>query len=192
MFPTLTRCDLPSPSHSYYALQSSCDGSQSLVEGPFDPMWIFYTFVNDLLDGGVEKINSDSLPHLVLLLQTIKHFPIHEATNILLCLSLCYIWQSAVLIRASPWSAVQEMSFRSKDPAPESYWMNHHPMTMMTWYSKLLKLCKISPMSENVTAGQSLAVELFIVIDKADTIGCFKIIWRIIQRTALQCSVAGW
>jgi hypothetical protein len=30
-------------------LQTSCDGSQSLVEDPFDPMYFLY-IVNDLLD----------------------------------------------------------------------------------------------------------------------------------------------
>jgi len=37
----------------------------------------------------------------------------------------------------------------------------------------------------------SLVIELFIVIEKAAMTGCFKIIWQIIQHTALTYSVEG-
>jgi hypothetical protein len=62
---------------------------------------------------------------------------------------------------------------------------------MTTWYYQLLELCILIPKSKGVTVDPSLVVHLFIVIEKADTTWCFKIIWRLIQHTALKYSVEG-
>jgi len=69
--------------------------------------------------------------------------------------------------------------------------MNLHLMTTTFSYSRLLKLGAIFPTPKEGPVALSLVIELFIVIEKAAMTGCFKIIWRIIQHTALTYSVEG-
>ena len=69
--------------------------------------------------------------------------------------------------------------------------MIHLQTTMIISSSQLLQLSKRFRVINEDLVVLSLAMLLFIEIEKATIEGCFKIIWRIIQRTDHIYSVGG-
>jgi len=77
------------------------------------------------------------------------------------------------------------------DHVCEDDWTMSLQTTMITSCSQLLELCTHFSEQNKDLVHQSLAMLLFIAIEKATTGGCIKIIWRIIRRMVQIYSVGG-